>query len=262
MPASVFRLALPPSLGVDGISDAVSALRDMLGVIIGAPADVTVSQTYEVMTRNLLSGAVDAAWAPPFVCAKGEAEGLSVLVQAVRLGHAEYAAAFVARRGEKAPLASFRGKRVVWVDPYSVAGYLLPVAHLERRGLSAEHTFDLVGFAGSYRAALQAVADGKADLTCIHAHPTDDKAVVKSLRVHFPDADDVFDVVEVTEAVPADGVILRPEHDGLRERLQRGLLSMAQSKEGQRVLEKIFLAERFAVPVPGAYRALHRVAPR
>src|ERR1043166_4669487 len=127
----MLRFALPPSLGTERLVDEKRLLREALTDLLAENVDVTVSQSYEALTRNLLSGAVDAAHAPPFVCAQVEPQGVVIVARAVRHGRSTYGSALVKRKGSDTSLVRPKQIRAAWVDPQSVAGYLLPVAHLK-----------------------------------------------------------------------------------------------------------------------------------
>src|ERR1043165_8185385 len=127
----MLRFALPPSLGTERLVDETRLLREALTDLLAENVDVTVSQSYESLTRNLLSSAVDAAHAPPFVCAQVEPRGVPIVARAVRHGRSTYGAALVKKKGADVSLLRTKNLRLAWLDRRSVAGYLLPVAHLK-----------------------------------------------------------------------------------------------------------------------------------
>ncbi len=267
MPTPPFRFALPPSTGLDGLSDVGVRLRETLERAVGGPADVTVSQTYEVLTRNLLSGAVDAAWAPPFVCAKTEPEGGRILVQTQRRGATAYASALLGRKDSGLTLTGLMGKKVAWVDPWSVAGYLLPVAHLKRRLGPVEALFSSQGFAGSYGAALAALKAGEVDVAAVHCLPDIADAWRDAVEVHLEGSADAFALLDATDAVPSDGVVLGPlfvarRGEGVAAALTDALVALPRQPGGAELLHALFRAEGFVAASPGAYRALYHIAPR
>jgi phosphonate transport system substrate-binding protein len=259
---SPFRFALPPSTGVDDISEPVRHLRDFLGDKLGRPTDVTVSRSYEVLSRNLLSGAVDAAWAPPFVCAQTEPRGGQVLVRAVRRGRSEYCSALVVRKGKAAGLRGLQGKRAAWVDPHSVAGYLLPVAYLRQQGYDPAVLFSDQLFAGSYPGAASAVLEDHADVAAVHALAGDPDSLAESLRVTAPGFEDKLEAVVFTDPVPSDGVLLGPRAADVKDALTRALLALPESEAGKALIDEVFHADAFEPARPMSYRALHAVAPR
>jgi ABC-type phosphate/phosphonate transport system substrate-binding protein len=254
-----FRFGLPPS--TPRLTGATQELRLLLGRSLGRAADVTVSQRYDVLARNLLSGAIDACWAPPLVAAMVEPQGATVVAQAVRRGKASYAAAFVVRADDRRGLAAFRGARVAWVDPLSVAGHLLPVAHLRRKGLDPERLFSEQKHYGSYAGALSAVEAHIADIAAVHASPADPASVAFALLSHGR-APDRFRVVELTESTPSDAIVLSPGHVQLAERLSDMLLRLPSEDAGPLILEELFHADSFVRAPKMSYKALYFIAPK
>src|SRR4051794_34359155 len=101
---NAFRFVLPPSLGSEHAQDRADKLVFFLQTALGKPVEVNVAASYEALAKDLLSGRADAAWAPPFVCARTEAMGVRVLVRGVRLGMSSYRSALVCRAGARLTL--------------------------------------------------------------------------------------------------------------------------------------------------------------
>lgn len=261
MALTLLRFALPPSLGTERLVEHTQALRAALEDLLAIQVDVTVSQSYEALTRNLLSGAVDAAHAPPFVCAQVEPQGVTVAARAVRHGRATYGAALVKRRGADVSLSRPKGLRAAWVDPRSVAGCLLPVSHLRSaRRVDPDRWFAEQTFHGSYPAALRAVLDGKADLAAVHAHKGKPDSVLEALEAHLPGESQSFEVLEVTAEVPGDGVVVGKGGDA--QAVKAAFIHLEKEALGRKLLAELFHAERFEAAPPAAYRALYAVAPK
>ncbi len=260
--SSPFRFALPPSTGAADASVPLAHLRAFLEDVSGRAADVTISKSYQVLTRNLLSGAIDAAWAPPFVCAETEPQGARVLVRAVRGGKSSYRSALVVRRGEQGPLSSLAGKRAAWVDPHSVAGYLLPVAFLRKHGLEPARCFQHQFFAGTYPAALGAVLSEHADVAPIHALDDGGPHLREALKLAAPGFEDAFDLLATTDETPGDGVVLGPRAGDDGDALSRALLELSAAPAGKALLDEVFHAESFEPAPAMGYRALYAVAPK
>jgi phosphonate transport system substrate-binding protein len=257
---ALLRFALPPSLGTERLVEETRALRDALTDLLAVAVDVTVSQSYEILARNILSGAVDAAHAPPFVCARVEAEGAIVAARAVRQGQASYGAAFVRRRGGNASLNNPRLLRVAWVDPQSVAGYLLPVSHLRStRRLDPARHFASQTFFGSYPAALHAVLEGAADITAVHAVKGRPETAMMAAERHAPGRGADVELIEMTSEVPGDGIVVARGQPV--DAVRAAFLHLHKEEAGRLLLETLFAAERFDAAPPHAYRALYAVAP-
>src|SRR5690349_20656551 len=93
-----FRFGLPPSLGA-AARDHAPRLEKYLARALGKLVEVSVASTYDGLGKDVLAGKVDAAWAPPFVCARLEAMGARVAARGVRRGRAVYRGALVCRAG-------------------------------------------------------------------------------------------------------------------------------------------------------------------
>lgn len=255
------RFALPSSLGPEAPARA-SQLQTHLAAALGRDTEVTIASTYEQLARELLSGKVDAAWAPPFVCARIEAMGVRVLVRGVRGGASAYRAALVTKVNSSLTLDTLKGTSAVWSDRDSVGGYLLPMAWLREKGLDPTRTFQQQDFVGNYRSALEAVLAGKADVTSVFA-PAAKSGVPDETGIAelWPEQQSQFRVLGYTDEAPNDGVaVSMGVGSAVVTELEKTLLSLPQTPAGQALLKDCFHADKFELAPRMGYRALYRVA--
>ena len=255
------RFAMPSSLG-DETPARAQQLQAHLTAALGRDVEVILPATYEQLARELLSGKVDAAWAPPFVCARIEAMGVRVLVRGVRDGASAYRAALLTRKDSNVTLDTLKGTTAIWSDRDSVGGYLLPMAFLRERGLDPAKTFHAQEFVGNYKNALEAVLAGKADLTSIFA-PTakEGTAPATGLAQLWPEQMNSFRVLGFTEEAPNDGVaVSMGTASATVTELEKTLLSLHATPAGAAVLKDCFHADKFELAPRMGYRALYRVA--
>lgn len=258
-----FRFALPPSLGSEGARDRADKLCAFLQEALGKPVEVNVAPSYEALAKDLLSGRADAAWAPPFVCARTEAMGIRVLVRGVRLGMSSYRAALVCRAGARMTLEKLKNTTAAWVDRDAVAGYLLPVAYLKSQGVEPARIFAAQQFTGSYRGALEAVLSGAADVAGVFCPPAStglsfSAGIEKVLGAR---AGDKFELIAYTDEAPNDGVpVAMNVPPAVASALEATLLGLGDKPEGQELLKNVFSADRFEPAPRMGYRALYRVA--
>ncbi|MBU8896193.1 phosphonate ABC transporter substrate-binding protein [Corallococcus sp. H22C18031201] len=258
-----FRFGLPPSLGSEMARERAERLSAFLQRALGKLVEVSMAPSYETLAKDLLSGRADAAWAPPFVCARMEAMGVRVLVRGVRRGMSSYRSALVCRAGAGLSVERLKGTNAAWVDRDAVGGYLLPTAYLKTQGLEPSRAFAAQHFTGSYRGALEAVLEGKADVTSIFCPPASTGLTFATgvEDVLGPGAGARFELIAYTDEAPNDGV---PVAMGLAPQLvttlESALLGLQAAPDGQALLRDIFNAERFEVAPRMGYRALYRVA--
>ncbi len=258
-----FRFALPPSLSSEQVRQGSEKLSAFLQSALGRPVEVSKSASYELMAKELLSGRVDAAWAPPFVCARTEAMGVRVLVRGVRLGMSSYRSALVCRAGVGLSPERLKGVTAAWVDRDSVAGYLLPVAYLKSQGVEPAKAFAAQHFTSSYRGALEEVLSGTADVAGVFCPPasTEFSYAVGVEKVLGPGSGEKFQLIAYTEEAPNDGVPVSMSVPlPMVKTLESTLLGLHATPEGQALLSSMFSADRFEPAPRMGYRALYRVA--
>lgn len=251
-------VGIPPSLGQKEGGLRALKLAAYLSDALAREVEVRISPDYQSLERDLLSGSVVAAWGPPFVCARTEAYGGRGLVRGIRRGAATYRAALFSKKGSKVSLDSPHGLRAAWVDRDSVGGYLLPQAYLKSRGVHGWQSFREERFLGSYKAVLEAVLEGRSDLTAAWASPA------SATRSHTA-ADELLgprsrelEILGHTSECPNDGVVLSPRApEPLAAGLERAFLTLADTPEGPAILDEVFAVERFETAPRGSYRALY-----
>lgn len=258
---TALRFALPSSLGPDARQRAAQFER-WLHEALGRQVEVVVASTYESLARELLAGKVDAAWAPPFVCARIEAMGVRVLVRGLRNGASTYRAALLVRADSPLTIEGLMGASAAWSDRDSVGGYLLPLAFLKERALDPARVFGRQDFVGSYRAALEAVSSGAVDVTSVFA-PSARAGLGDATGVDeiWPANANAFRILAFTEEAPNDGVAVSMNLSGaLVAQLETVLIAMSHSELGAKVLKECFNADKFEAAPRMGYRALYRVA--
>ena len=107
-PRHSFHFALPPSLGNQTARERAERLVAFLQRALGKLVEVSVAPSYETLAKDLLSGRADAAWAPPFVCARMEAMGVRVVVRGRRWSGVGWGLCFGLRWGSLR--CSWRGR--------------------------------------------------------------------------------------------------------------------------------------------------------
>jgi phosphonate transport system substrate-binding protein len=243
---------LPNALGHTHAVQRAFLLEEYFTELLRRPISVRVCATYEELERDLLSGELAAAWAPPLVCARLEARGGQVAAQGIRSGCSAYRAVLVARAGHAPPLDGSRPVRAAWVDRSAISGYVLPRAYLTGRGVQLEELF-----AGSYAAALEALLQGQVDLSATWASSAQAAAPYAGYRELLgPRAAEVVEL-GFTRECPNDGVVLSPGLEaGSATALWGAILDLGESPEGQALAQQVFGAERFAPAASGSYQEL------
>jgi ABC-type phosphate/phosphonate transport system substrate-binding protein len=258
--SSGFSFGLPPSLGFEPVKELAREFADVL--FDGGFTQVVPFPSYEDLEQSLLGGETDAAWGPPIVCARVETNGGSVPFRAVRDGATSYRSVLICRQNDPIELERLgqigaRKPRAVWVDEWSMAGYILPRHYLESSGVDPEAAFSEQRMMGSYEACFNELLDGEADLTASYANRRGTAYVeLCGNSAHL------FRVLCYTDASPNDAVVIAPQVDTARKKeVEAGLRGLIRTPKALQVLASMFDIDGFDEPPPGSYQALAALAP-
>ena len=233
---------------------------DALAARIGRKLAVTITPDYERLLDGLVVGGVAVAWMPPLLHVRAALQGALLAAVSQRNGALAYRAALVVRAdSHRTTVRGLRGARAAWADPYSASGYLFPQLHLLAAGVDPRYDLATERYHGSAAAACRAVADGDADVA---AHYISDAAGASregnwrlaqlELRhaLGYAVAGELR-VLDVTDPIPPDGMVLAPPLDGrLQAAVRDALLSLHDDAAGARALHTLLQAERL-MPVTG-----------
>lgn len=260
LPRRQLRFVAPPSLGAG--HGAARRLEAVLARHLSAleSVEVTVVESYAELGRLLTAGHADLGWAPPLVGARVEANGGRMLARSVRLGAATCRAALIARAGGAVDPSSLVGLRAVWVDRESTCGYLLPRAWIRGLGFDPDRIFSEERFVGTYAAAVQEVALGRADVTSVYAASASARRPYIGIDDLPPATRALLSPIALTVEAPNDGVVAAPGlDDETAAYLRRRLVSLTDDPEGPGVLAEIFHADSFEDPPEHGPRAMQEL---
>ncbi|MBX3161716.1 MAG: PhnD/SsuA/transferrin family substrate-binding protein [Deltaproteobacteria bacterium] len=162
---------------------------------------------YDALQQALLDGTIDAAWGPPLICARVEAAGGTVALRGVRGGQVTYRSALLARGADQFDITTLSAgafrPRAVWVDSWSMAGYLLPRARLRAAGIDLAAGLLTERTLGSYAACLEAVNAYEADLCASFVGPRTIDQIWGGKAARLK-------VIALTDEIPNDGIVFSP----------------------------------------------------
>lgn len=235
---------LPPSLGTSSIRQVAFRIADVLSEV--GFETVAPAASYGQLADWLASGEVDAAWAPPGVCARVLDAGGRVPLRAVRFGATSYRSALLCCTDRSVDLkrlgASITPLRAAWVDPFSAAGCLVPRRYLHDRGAELDEHF-----LGSYRACFDALLSGEADVaaTFVGARGSGHVDLCGTRACELR-------VLAWTDEIPNDGVAISPAlPEEVAAEVEAALDDAFIGAAGR--LAPAFDADRFDIPPASAY---------
>jgi phosphate/phosphite/phosphonate ABC transporter binding protein len=233
--------------------------------IVGSHAGVEVAvceaRTYEDLAVLMAKGEVDFAWLPPIPFIALERRGAAVPIASnVRGGKSQFHSVLIvhAKSRIKTPL-ELKGKRAVWVDPYSASGYVLPRIALSAIGVDVRRAFAEESFLHSHEAVVSAVVSKSADFGGTYAGIDETGGAVRGVWLEMQGAEESVRVLASFGAIPGDLIAARPGlAASVREKLTFALIKVSRDKKNELLIREVFGVDEFRRFMDAGYDVLRR----
>ncbi|SIQ82453.1 phosphonate transport system substrate-binding protein [Alkalispirochaeta americana] len=235
-------LGMVPSREVGRMIQSINPLTDLLSGELGMPVEGTILTSFTGVIEAMGTGRVDIGIFGPFALVLGEERhGLEIILNSIRRGESEYFAQYVVRKDSGIEdFEDLHGRTMAFVDPASASGYLFPYVDLLNNGIDPETDFAEYFFAGAHDGAVSAVMTGEVDVAVSF------EDVRKELVVEFPTIMEETKILARTEAIPNDGVAVRPGlSDELKRAIQNAFVAVGETDEGRELLNTLYNVSGF-----------------
>jgi len=233
-------------------------LADYLSRKSGTRIQLKVLPRYGNIISNFRDSGLDGAFFGSFTYALAhETIGVSVIARPVADDNSStyHGLIFVRKDSGIRTIADMKGKRFVFVDRATTAGYLLPLEYFHLGGVKRYQTyFRETYFAGTHEDAILDVLHRKADAGAAK-NTVFDRLARKDRRI----AEELV-ILKRSPDVPENGLALKKEiEEAVRTRIGDTLLSMHEDPEGAEILKR-FGAIRFIPTTDRDYDPVFRYA--
>lgn len=246
-----FRVAIATTTDPLVVLPKLKLFCETLGEIVERPATGHLMVSYRELELGAEASGFELMWLPPLIALslvpKRRAEAMAI---PVREGETSYATALFTKPGSGVKsLSDLRGKRAAWVDEHSCAGYVLPRALLNKRGIDVDEILGEQLMLGSHDEVVAQVLRGEADFGATFVHLEDGEIVSAAW------GDGEVDVLASYGPIPADMLAFgrglgRASRDRLTEELMDG--DSVLSERARDLMQ----CEAFAPPEPSHLGAL------
>lgn len=211
-------------------------LIDLLAEELNVSIKIKMLPRYGNILDNFNQLSLDGAFFGSFTGAMAiERLGIVPLARPQYFGGSSsyYGMVFIKKGRDLYSAESLRGKRMVFVDRATTAGFLLPLAYFKKLGIKDyADWFDEYYFSGTHEDAINDVLNGHADIgaaknTVFYRMAGDDKRILTELEI-----------LETSPHVPANGLAVRSDLDEtLKQSLKSALLNLHLNAKGRDVLD-------------------------
>lgn len=249
------RVAVASVVSPKGTVESYEPLLHFLEQQFHRPVELIQRRTYLETNELIAQGKVDLAFVCTSAYVVGHDEFEMELLAAPQVGGETvyYSFLIVPADSPAQSMADLEDKIFAFTDPISLSGRMYPTYLVQQLGFNPESFFAQTFFTYNHDEAIRAIANGLAD-----------GAAVDSLVYQFAITRDpgLAKKVRVIHRSPPFGippVVVSPKLDpDLKLELQKVLLSMEDTSEGQEVLESIGV-EKFTTIDDHAYDDIRRL---
>lgn len=252
------RIGLIPEQNIFRQLERYEPIAGYLSEKAGVRVELMVLPRYGNIIDNFRSAELDGAFFGSFTYALAHRKlGVDVIARPVAPDNTStyHGLIFVRKDSGIRGLADMKGKRFVFVDKATTAGYLLPIDYFHKCGVrDFRRHFREAYFGGTHEAAIRDVLEGRA-----HAGAAKN-TVFERLAAENDRIRKELVVLATSPHVPENGLAVRGDLDpALKVRLKEALLRMHEDPDGNKTLAQ-FGAARFIETRDGDYEAVYRYA--
>jgi phosphonate transport system substrate-binding protein len=241
-PEKTLLIGLIPEQNIFRQIERYRPLSDYVSKRLGMTIRLTVLPRYGNIIDNFRAAGMDGAFFGSFSYVLAhEKLGVEVVARPLSLnGTSTYhGLIFVRKDSGIRSLSQMRGKRFVFVDKGTTAGYLLPLAYFKEHNENYRTFLKESYFAGTHEDAILDVLNKKADMggakNTVYERLSDFNSAVKSELA----------ILKRSPDVPENGLAVRKGlNPTLKEMLRRIFLTLHETPEGVTILTE-FGAQRF-----------------
>ncbi len=228
-------IGLVPEQNIFRQMDRYEPLAGYISKVMGIKVDLKVLPQYGNLIKNFNSGKFDGAFFGSFTYVLAHAKlGVEVLARPESLDGVStyYGMIFVRKDSGIKTSQDMLGKRFVFVDKATTAGYLLPLVYFSQHGIRNYKIFmKETYFAGNHEDAIYDVLEKRADIGAAK------NTVYERLARSDARINDELRILETSPRVPENGLAVRRDlNPEIKTRLKETLLNMHTTPEGRTIL--------------------------
>ncbi len=230
-----------PSVDVKLIEDASSELKKYLEENTPYKFKIAIPPSYIAVVEAFGTSRADVASISLFgYMLAHEKYGVEAHLITIRYGERTYRAQFLARSNSSIKtLKDLNGKKMAFVDPSSVSGYLLPLKHLKEHGIKPRETM----FAMRHDNVVSMIYQGQVDAGATFYSPPEAGKIQDARRLvlsQYPDVESKIKIIELSSEIPNDPIVYRKDlPEEIKQSLSKALIQFAASPTGLKVLGQL-----------------------
>ena len=233
------KFHLVPSVDAKVLSDNSKILKEYLEKHTPYKFQITIPASFVAVVESFGTNRADVAALNTYgYYMAHKSYQAEARLTVIRYGLGTYQSQLLARgdRGIKS-LKDFQGKKMAFVDPSSLSGYLLPLKTLHDQKVDPKETV----FAMNHDAVVMMIYQGQVDGGATYYSPPQDGHIEDARRLvklQYPDVEKKVVIVQLSEPIPNDPIVFRKDMpEEMKEKISDVLLQFVATPEGRKSLD-------------------------
>ena len=230
-----------PSVDVRLLEDTSKALKTYLEAHTPWKYKISIPQSYIAIVEAFGTNRADIASLNTYgYIIAHEKYGVEARLMTERFGDRVYQAQFLARSDSGIKkIEDINGKKMAFVDPASISGYLLPLKYLNDHHIKPKETV----FAMKHDNVVTMVYQGQVDAGVTFYSPPNEGQIQDARRLvkaQFPDVEQKVKIIGLSSDIPNDPIIFRKDMpEEMKQKICIEMIKFAKTIDGQRVLKQL-----------------------
>jgi len=241
-PENPIKIHFLPSLDAKVIEDNSKLFKVFLEANTPYKYEFVVLQSYVAVVESFGTKKADVAALNSFgYLLAHEKYGAEAKMIVLRNGLSTYQAQFIIPAESKIKkLHDLDGKKIAFVDPSSMSGYLLPMKTLKDRNITPKETIFMMRHDAVVAKVYRKEVDAGATF---YSPPTDGKVedARRLVMAQYPDVDKKVKILELSEPIPNDPIVFRKDMpEKLKQQIVEALMKFIKTPEGQKAFKDTY----------------------
>lgn len=236
------KLFFTPSVDAQVIDSNSKTMKVWLEKNTPYKYEINVPQSFIAVVEAFGANRVDVAALNTFgYYLANKKYGAEARLICVRFGSSMYRSAVLAKKGKFKTVKDLEGKKIAFVDPASMSGYILPQKFLKDSGVKVGETV----FAMKHDNVVSMIYQGQVEAGATFYSPPDKVEGIQDARrlvkTQYPDVEDKVEILSLTGEIPNDPIAFRKEMpEDMKKTITEAFIKMVETEEGKNAFKQIY----------------------
>ncbi len=241
------KLHFVPSVDAKVIEDSSAKFKSFLEANTPYKYEITIPQSFIAVVEAFGTKRADVAAINTFGYALAHKKyGAEARLTVLRHGADTYQSQFIVKAGSSIKtIADLANKKIAFVEPASMSGYILPQKTLNDKKIILKETV----FAGKHDNVVSMVYNGQVDAgATFYSPPTkDDKGVDKMedarrlVLTQYPDVEKKVVILSLSDSIKNDPIIFRKDlAPEMKDKIVNAMIAFVDTPEGKEAYKAVY----------------------